>query len=76
MLKLIVTRDVRLRLTLSIASCLSILIKAGTIYTIDAEGYLPIASCGFEVLVKPVSIFPPDSYEIVDTRLFSGDQCR
>lgn len=69
MLKLIVTKDVRIRLSLTLASCLSISIKSGTIYDIDNEGYLPLVSCGFEVLVRPITTFPTDSYEIVDTRL-------
>jgi len=72
MLKLVVTKDVRIRLSLTLASCLSISIKSGTIYDIDDEGYLPLASCGFEILVKPITTFPKDSYEIVDTRLLSG----
>lgn len=74
MLKLVVTKDVRIRLSLTMASCLSVSIKSGTIYSIDDEGYLSIISCGFEVLVKPISVFPPDTYEIIDTRLLSGDK--
>lgn len=72
MLKLIVTKDIRVRLSLTIASCISVSIRSGTTFPVDSEGYIPLLSCGFEMLVKPISVLAPDSYEIIDTRLLSG----
>lgn len=40
MLRLIVTKDLKLSSSLPITSCLPISIKTGTIYAIDADGYL------------------------------------
>lgn len=64
MSSILIIKDFKVRLTLSLASSLTKTLKSGTVLPLN-DNFVTIVSCDFEIQVNPFTTFPIDVFKVI-----------